>query len=116
MPLEHAVIKMNELAMRIKSAIENSGLSQREIEIKTGIPHSAIQRYASGNTEKVPIKRVEAIAKATGTTAEYLLGWDDQKRNSADHSAEFLNLFQQLSEEQQFLIISQIKGILSNYK
>ena len=108
---------MSELSERLKSAIKKSGLSQRELEIKTGIPHSAIQRYASGNTERVPIGRIELMASALGVSAEFLLGWDEE--TSADASKggrvdEFVELFRQLTDEQQLLIISSIKGILSN--
>jgi len=108
---------MSELSERLKKAIKDSGLSQRELENKTGIPHSAIQRYASGNTDRVPIGRIELMARALGVTAEYLLGWDEE--TPADDTKggrveEFVELFQQLTDEQQALIISSIKGILSN--
>ena len=69
---------MSELSEKIKKAIKNAGLSQRELESRTGIPHSAIQRYASGNTDRVPIGRIEKIAKACDVTAESLLGWDEK--------------------------------------
>ncbi len=69
---------MNEISERLKFAIKQSGLSHRELEIKTGIPHSAIQRYAAGTTDRIPIGRLETLAKALGTTAEHLLGWESQ--------------------------------------
>ena len=45
----------------------------------TGISKSALQRYASGQTQKIPIDVIEKIAAATGVTARYLMGWDDDK-------------------------------------
>ena len=108
---------MSELSERLKKAIKNSGLSQRELEIKTGIPHSAIQRYASGDTDRVPISRIEILAAALGVSAEYLLGWNketpayDAKGGRVE---EFVELFQQLTDAQQAFILSSIKGILSN--
>ena len=59
--------------------INNKGLSYRELEVITGIPHSAIQRYASGTTDKIPISRLKLLASALGTTAEYLLGWETDR-------------------------------------
>jgi len=114
---KEGIVYMSELSERLKKAIKDSGLSQRELENKTGIPHSAIQRYASGNTDRVPIGRIELMARALGVTAEYLLGWDEE--TPADDTKggrveEFVELFQQLTDEQQALIISSIKGILSN--
>lgn len=63
------------IAVRIKSAIENAGISYIELEKKTGIAKSSLQRYASGNTKKIPIEAVEAIAKATGCNASWIMGW-----------------------------------------
>ena len=46
----------------------------------TGIPKSAIQRYATGETEKIPLDRLELLAQALGISSAYLMGWED--RNS----------------------------------
>ncbi len=70
---------MREISCRLKKAIQSSGFSHRELESITGIPHSAIQRYASGATERMPIDRLELLAKALNTTAEYLIGWDGKE-------------------------------------
>ena len=68
---------MDSISMRLLDAISNSGKSYRELSHETGIAKSAIQRYATGETEKLPIDRVELLAKATGVTPQYLMGWDD---------------------------------------
>ncbi len=61
---------------RLKSSIEASGLSYVELESKTGIAKSSIQRYASGTTKKIPIDAIQAIAKAVGVPAAYIMGWE----------------------------------------
>ena len=61
---------------RLKEVIENSGLSYAELEKKTGIAKSSIQRYASGTTKKIPIDAVQVIAKAVGVSAAYIMGWE----------------------------------------
>lgn len=81
---------MNERARRILLAIEESELSYGELSKLTNIPKSALQRYATGETEKIPIERAEAIAKATGTSAAYLLGWESEKRK-ADAMSDLLD-------------------------
>ena len=68
---------MDDRAKRISEAIEKSGLSYPELEKITGISKSSLQRYATGGTKKIPIDCIELIAKATGTDAKYLMGWDD---------------------------------------
>lgn len=70
---------MSERSKRILKCIENSKLSYGELSNITGIPKSALQRYATGETEKVPIDRIEAIAKATHVTAAYLMGWESEE-------------------------------------
>ena len=65
---------MSELSNRILNLILSKELSYAELSQLTGIPKSALQRYATGETEKIPADRLELIAKALGTTAAALLG------------------------------------------
>lgn len=78
---------MSEQSKRILNAIEESGLSYGELSRVTDIPKSALQRYATGETEKVPLDRIEKIALATGKTAEHLLGWEKEKKIADSMSA-----------------------------
>ena len=75
----------------------------------SGIDLERLKTVASG---EVPISLSEAcdIANEIGTSLDYMVGISkvDSK------TLEFINLFAQLTTEQQSLIISQIKGILSN--
>lgn len=70
---------MDERTRRIQEVIHNKGLSYADLEFLTGISKSALQRYATGQTKKIPIDVIEKIATATGVTARYLMGWDDEK-------------------------------------
>lgn len=65
------------ISERIRKAIEETHLSYGELSKLTKIPKSALHRYATGETGKCPIERIEAIASATGVPASYLLGWED---------------------------------------
>ena len=62
---------------RLKACILDSGYSYAELEKKTGISRSSLQRYANGVTAKIPIDAIQTIAKAVGVKAEYILGWED---------------------------------------
>lgn len=73
---------MSDISARILTAISNSNLSYGELSKLTGIPKSALQRYATGETGKIPINRIEAIAEATHVTPEYLMGWAETKKRS----------------------------------
>ena len=47
------VITMNEIATRLYQAITEKGISYGELARLTAIPKSAIQRYATGTTDKI---------------------------------------------------------------
>lgn len=68
---------MSNFSKRIKQAIDDSRLSYGDLSKITGIPKSALQRYATGETEKIPLDRLELIAEATKVNAAYLLGWTE---------------------------------------
>ncbi len=69
---------------RILNAIRDKGYSYNELAAITGIPKSALQRYATGETEKIPVSRIEAIASALHCSPEYLLGWTDDATDYDD--------------------------------
>lgn len=66
---------MSELSEKILALINHQEISYGELSSSTGISKSALQRYATGETEKIPLQRLEIIAKALGTTAAALTGW-----------------------------------------
>ena len=76
---------MSKRSDRIFEAIKKSGLSYGELSKRTNIPKSALQRYATGETEKVPIDRIKLIAQATHVSDIYLMGWDDIVNNDDEH-------------------------------
>lgn len=71
---------MSDISARIAKELANKGYTYRELSEITGIPKSALQRYVTGATEKVPIPRIKAIADALETTPEYLVGWTDNPK------------------------------------
>lgn len=75
---------MIDRAERIRQAIKSKGVSYAELERVTGVSKSALQRYASGETKKIPVDVIESIATATGVTARYLMGWDEEQQQSSD--------------------------------
>lgn len=81
---------MSELSNRILDLITDKNLSYGELSLLTGIPKSALQRYATGETEKIPIDRLELIAKALGTSSACLMGRvDDGVRPVSDDDIKF---------------------------
>lgn len=67
---------MSEISNRLLSLIIKNDISYGELSKRTGIPKSALQRYATGETEKIPITRIEQMAKALHSSAAYIMGWE----------------------------------------
>ncbi|MDY3031761.1 MAG: S24 family peptidase [Clostridia bacterium] len=63
---------------RILEILKKNEVSYGELSKLTGIPKSALQRYATGETTKIPIDRLESIAKVLNTTPAYIMGWEDE--------------------------------------
>ncbi len=72
------VIAMNEIASRLYALIQQKQLSYGELATLTGIPKSAIQRYATGTTEKIPLERINRLAAALGVSSSALTGWQEE--------------------------------------
>lgn len=68
---------MSDISERIMSTIKRKNISYGELSNMTGIAKSALQRYATGETEKIPLPRLEKIADALCVSAAYLMGWED---------------------------------------
>ena len=73
---------MDERNKKIAESIEKSGYSYAELSELTGISKSTLQRYATGETKKIPIDNIERIAKATKTDPRYLMGWEQSTHGS----------------------------------
>lgn len=73
------------ISRRLLNAINDSQLSYSEIEKLSGVPKSAIQRYANSLTDSIPIDRLVAICKAISIDPKYIMGWDLQSDTSEEH-------------------------------
>ncbi len=71
------VMTMNEITQRLYTAIMEKGISYGELARLTGIPKSAIQRYATGTTGKIPLERLSLLAAALGIPRSALTGWEE---------------------------------------
>lgn len=100
---------VNEIIKRLKECIEKSGLSYEQLEKKTGISRSSLQRYANGITSKIPIDAIQAIAEALGVKAEYILGWDDTPPTTEDTIVKLIKAQYHLNEQDVKFVMDYIK-------
>lgn len=78
----------NTIGQRIKNLRLEKGLSVDQVveqisknDKQSGISRATYYRYESQNAENQPVKAIKAIAKALGTSEEYLLGLTNDKRS-----------------------------------
>ena len=105
---------MSEISERLYAAIVNKGYSYGELAKLTGIPKSAIQRYAIGETEKIPIDRLELLASSLGVSSAYLMGWEDDLKTLAEETVqhnEIIEAFDSLPPELRTYALNQIKEL-----
>jgi transcriptional regulator with XRE-family HTH domain len=102
--------------LRIKALFENSGMTLRDVSRMTDIPKSAVQRYISGETEKIPLDRIKALAKAFGVTSEFVMGLDDDKREFTDKEKELLKVFNEVPEGYKDFVLGTIESAVKNLK
>jgi transcriptional regulator with XRE-family HTH domain len=69
---------------RIKALVESSDLSYQELEKLTGIKKSSLQRYASGETTKIPLDAIEKLSRTFNVSQEYLMGWDEKNDSPSE--------------------------------
>lgn len=70
---------MSDISNRLHNCIVRAEYSYGELAKLTGIPKSAIQRYATGETTKIPLDRLQMLANVLHVSAQYLMGWEDQE-------------------------------------
>ena len=70
---------MSIQADRIRAEMQKHSLTLIEIEQRTGIKKSSMQRYVSGETGKIPMAAIEKLANLFGVSGEYLMGWDKKE-------------------------------------
>lgn len=86
----------------IKARREELGMSYRELSEKTGYSKSVLQRYESGTTKKIPVDRLEVIAKALNIDPFSLYDFDVVQGGedmTQDEKKKLLNALKIIREE-----------------
>lgn len=92
---------MGEIANRILEMLKVKDISYGELSQMTGIPKSALQRYATGKTEKIPIERIRDIATALGIDPYSLADFDSASQmvcERINNYADITNMLDQLND------------------
>ena len=112
---EDIELLMSERRRRLNALMEEKNLTYIELEKKTGVAKSSIQRYLSGETAKIPIDFFEKVAIVTNTPVEYLTCFDIQKNTSiGDDRGDLADEIQKLDEQKYEQVKQFVKFISGN--
>lgn len=67
---------------KIKERRNDLNMSYQELANKTGLSKSTLQRYETGSIKNMPIDKLEIIANALDISPAYLMGWEDEKKET----------------------------------
>lgn len=123
-------MKISNTSERLKTLMESRNLRQVDILEKcepfckqygVQLKKNALSEYVNGKTEPGQHK-LTILGLALNVSEAWLMGYDvpmerdnaiSNAKDQESRTSEFVTLFNQLSVEQQKMVIAQIKGILS---
>ena len=92
--------ELEEIKSRLSSVITESELSYRELKEITGVSLAALNRYVHKTTERISLTDVTAIAKATHTSAAWIMGWEDNEAKHNEVNKKIVKTIESQDEEQ----------------
>jgi len=101
---------------RIFLLLEESSMEQKEFAKQVGVAPSKVTEWKKGRAKSF-IKYLPQIAEILNTNVQWLLTGEGEKDRTAvatngnDRSVEFAKLFQELTPENQGLIIAAMRGL-----
>ena len=94
------------IGKRIKQRRKEIGMSADKLGEMLGKDRSTIYRYEKGDIENLPLDILQPIAQALNTTPQYLMGWQEDKKNTpsaepklTEGEKKFLENYRKLSDE-----------------
>ena len=72
---------MESIADIIAAVMKEKKISLRELESKTGISKSAMQRYLKADIKKMPLCDFESVCNYLGLDPATILGWAKRQKN-----------------------------------
>ena len=106
------------MAQRIKELRKEKGLTLEQVADIVGVGKSTVRKWETGMIANMKRDKIASLAKALGTTPEYLMGWEE-KKDSPDELAltegekTLLELFRLVPEDKQQLVLQMIRAALN---
>ena len=111
----------NELGSKINRLRLEKGMTLEQVGNIVGVGKSTVRKWEQGTIANMGRDKIERIATALGTTPAFLMGWNEktEMENSPNETKLtegeelLLQLFRQVPEEQQELVLQMIQVALN---
>ena len=108
---------------KLTALMQQKKISTRQLADMTGIPKSAIQRYTTGGSNKIPINRLKLMAEALSVDPAFIMGWasdpdatpdltDEPRVDPAE--SELLDIYRGLNQHGQTVLLNTARGLAAN--
>jgi transcriptional regulator with XRE-family HTH domain len=107
------------MAQRIKALRQEKGLTLEQVADVVGVGKSTVRKWETGMIANMKRDKIASLAKALGTTPEYLMGWDEKKDSPSEPvltegEKVLLDLFNRVPQDQQQLVLQMIRAALGS--
>ena len=94
------------MAERIKALRQEKGLTLEQVADVVGVGKSTVRKWETGMIANMKRDKIASLAKALGTTPEYLMGWDEKENYPREPQLTeverlALELFRKIPEDKQ---------------
>lgn len=109
------------MAQRIKDLRKEKGLTLEQVADIVGVGKSTVRKWETGMIANMKRDKIASLAKALGTTPEYLMGWEENKSSPnelklTEGEMAMVELFRLVPEDKQQLVLQMIRAALSTQK
>lgn len=105
------------MAQRIKALRQEKGLTLEQVADVVGVGKSTVRKWETGMIANMKRDKIASLAKALGTTPEYLMGWEKKKDSPSELSLTegekmMLELFRRIPEDRQAAALELLRAAL----
>lgn len=105
------------MAQRIKELRREKGLTLEQVADIVGVGKSTVRKWETGMIANMKRDKIASLAKALGTTPEYLMGWEENKSSPSEPQLTegeqlMLELFRMIPEDRQPAALELLRAAL----
>lgn len=107
------------MAQRIKALRQEKGLTLEQVADVVGVGKSTVRKWETGMIANMKRDKIASLAKALGTTPEYLMGWEEKNNSPSElelteGEKALIKLLRRVPAAEQPIVIEKILSALDN--